>query len=233
MRPAAPARDPAAEQKSQLIRKRAQEIRRAREARAQQAVAPAGDSGELAKRGPQFEEDKRPVLQDIVQGVGHPVFPSSGKVVGKMPEPKTRKIAGYTITEWKIGGVIGLVGCMLLLLWIFATRETDQEKQARWIREDEKLAASKVSMAKSEALWNCKRMLKQAARDPQTAKIPDVPPLVGGADFRFLWNERTEMVRMRNGLGLEVATVALCVVDENTGRIKLLTLDGQRLIAPS
>lgn len=37
---------------------------------------------------------------------------------------------------------------------------------------------------------------------------------------------------MRNGMGIEVGVIALCVVDEETGRIKLLTLDGKQLISP-
>jgi hypothetical protein len=54
----------------------------------------------------------------------------------------------------------------------------------------------------------------------------------GGADWRYLWNQNSRMVRMRNGLGNEVAMIALCVVDEDSGRIKLLTLDGKQLISP-
>jgi hypothetical protein len=38
---------------------------------------------------------------------------------------------------------------------------------------------------------------------------------------------------MRNGLGQEVAAGALCVVDETSGQIKLLVLNGQQLISPS
>lgn len=40
------------------------------------------------------------------------------------------------------------------------------------------------------------------------------------------------MVRVRNALGLDVAVTALCVVDEESGHIKLLTVDGKQLIAP-
>lgn len=82
------------------------------------------------------------------------------------------------------------------------------------------------------ALQTCQTALKQASRDPEKAKIPGVGAMKGGADWRFLWNENSRMVRMRNGLGNEVAAIALCVVDEDTGRIKLLTLDGKQLVAP-
>lgn len=78
---------------------------------------------------------------------------------------------------------------------------------------------------------NCKSALKQFARDPETASIPDVSPLQGGSDWRFLWAPNTQQVRMRNGLGLEVAVSVFCVADECTRKIKLLTLDGKQFIA--
>lgn len=84
----------------------------------------------------------------------------------------------------------------------------------------------------STALERCQQTLLLAARDPETAKIPVVYPMQGGADWRFLWAPHTKQVRMRNGLGAEVAVGAFCVVDEDTGKIKLLTLDGKQLVTP-
>lgn len=54
----------------------------------------------------------------------------------------------------------------------------------------------------------------------------------GGADWRFVWGPQSRPVRLRNGLGLEVATTALCVVDESTKAIKLLVVDGQTMVVP-
>jgi hypothetical protein len=88
------------------------------------------------------------------------------------------------------------------------------------------------SVSEEQALRTCQKTLKQAARDPDTAVIPDVGAMRGGADRRFLWNANSRLVRMRNGMGIEVGVIALCVVDEETGRIKLLTLDGKQLISP-
>ena len=79
---------------------------------------------------------------------------------------------------------------------------------------------------------NCQRALKGAARDPETATVPEVSPMKDGADWRFLWAPQTAQVRMRNGLGMEVAVEAFCVVDEDSGKIKLLVLDGKQLISP-
>jgi len=55
----------------------------------------------------------------------------------------------------------------------------------------------------------------------------------GGADWRYMWNGNSRQVRMRNGLGQEIAAGALCVVDQDTGGIKLLVLDGKQLVSPS
>lgn len=94
------------------------------------------------------------------------------------------------------------------------------------------MAAGPGATIKNEAaLRICQKALKGYARDPETAVIPDVGAMHGGADWRYLWNQHSRMVRMRNGLGNEVAVIALCVVDEDTGKIKLLTLDGKQLIS--
>lgn len=103
------------------------------------------------------------------------------------------------------------------------------------------LAVSSAAMAagldakvgNEAALRTCQKALKSHARDPETAVIPDVGAMRGGADWRYLWNQNSRMVRMRNGLGAEVAVIALCVVDENTGKIKLLTLDGKQYVTPN
>ncbi|MDD2178158.1 hypothetical protein OIN59_12000 [Acidovorax sp. D2M1] len=88
------------------------------------------------------------------------------------------------------------------------------------------------TISEEQALRTCQKTLKQAARDPETAVVPDVGAMRGGADRRFLWNANSRLVRMRNGMGIEVGVIALCVVDEETGRIKLLTLDSKQLISP-
>lgn len=54
----------------------------------------------------------------------------------------------------------------------------------------------------------------------------------GGVDWRFFWTQNTRMVRMRNGVGLEVAATAACVVDEVSGDAKLVELDGRQLVGP-
>lgn len=141
----------------------------------------------------------------------------------------SKKIAGASVREWKIAGVIGALG-VIVLVYLFASGKPSSESHQQ---KERRAAEVKLAVAEGSALMNCKRALKQIARDPETASIPDVPPLKGGSDWRFLWAPNTQQVRMRNGLGLEVAVGAFCVVDEGTGKIKLLTLDGQQFITPN
>lgn len=81
-----------------------------------------------------------------------------------------------------------------------------------------------------EALGMCRMALQAAARDPEKADIPYVENQGRGDEYFFSWGAQTKMARMRNGLGLEVATSASCVVNAKTQRITSLTLNGQTLI---
>ena len=159
----------------------------------------------------------------------------------------SEKIAGASKTEWKIAAGI-FVFCLVLMVVFFASRPSPEEtaraafqqKEEKRKEKDEKRKEYLASVGHPDAkvlddaaLETCQRELKRVSRDPETAVIPAVGWVRGSADWRFLWNQDSRMVRMKNGLGLEVALRALCVVDEMTGKIKLLTLDEQVLIAPN
>lgn len=83
----------------------------------------------------------------------------------------------------------------------------------------------------AEALTMCQMALKRAARDPDNANIPYVPDHGSGDEFYFAWGGSTKMVRMRNGLGLDVAASASCIVSKSQRRITSLTLNGQSLLS--
>jgi hypothetical protein len=138
-----------------------------------------------------------------------------------------QKIAGYNAWEWKVAGAIGVLG-LVGFFYLFASRGASPSTPEK----STSAAESKVAAARGSALLNCQRAIKRASRDPESANVPAVSPLKEGADWRFLWSPNTQQVRVRNGLGLEVAVGAFCVVDEVTGNIKLLTLDGVQLITP-
>lgn len=81
-----------------------------------------------------------------------------------------------------------------------------------------------------DALVMCQNALKSAARDPENAEVPYVENFGRGDEYVYSWGAQTKMARMRNGLGLEVAASASCVVDGRSQRITSLTLNGQTLI---
>lgn len=85
-------------------------------------------------------------------------------------------------------------------------------------------------MRESDALWLCQKALKTISRDPENADIPYVSDQGQGSEFYYAWGTNTKVVRMRNGLGLDVATSASCIVDGKNQRITALTLDGKSVL---
>lgn len=81
-----------------------------------------------------------------------------------------------------------------------------------------------------DALGMCRMALQAASRDPEKADIPYVENQGRGDEYVYAWGAQTKMARMRNGLGLEVAASASCIVNGKTQRITTLTLNGQTLI---
>lgn len=139
--------------------------------------------------------------------------------------------SSYSTAEWKRGAAVLAMGLVGIAVWQVASHETQAQREARLLQQDTRSAQATVAAARGSALLNCQRAIKNASYDPSTAQVPAVDALQGGADYRFLWTPQ-QPVRLRNGLGLEVPASALCVVDEGSGKIKLLTLDGQPLISP-
>ena len=82
----------------------------------------------------------------------------------------------------------------------------------------------------NDALTMCQLALKKASRDPEKADVPYVENMGKGDDYYFAWGSSTKMARMRNGLGLEVATSASCTVSHTQKRITSLTLDGKTIL---
>ena len=87
-----------------------------------------------------------------------------------------------------------------------------------------------VQFGHVDALTLCQTALKAAAKDPENAEVPYVENFGRGDEYVYSWGSQTKMARMRNGLGLEVAASASCVVDGRSQRITSLTLNGQTLI---
>lgn len=81
-----------------------------------------------------------------------------------------------------------------------------------------------------EASTICGMAIKKLSRDPEMAKVPYVQGINTGTEIQFIWDSSSEMLRLRNGLGLEVATTGLCSVDLSTEEITYLEVEGQVFI---
>jgi hypothetical protein len=80
------------------------------------------------------------------------------------------------------------------------------------------------------ALTICQYALKKISLDPDNAQIPYVENFGTGDEFYFAWGASTRIARMRNGIGLDVAVTASCIVDKQSREIKSLTLNGKKII---
>jgi len=91
-------------------------------------------------------------------------------------------------------------------------------------------AKASAGMTESRALLLCQEAFKRLAKDPEGARVPYVANQGDGREFYFAWGAQTTMMRMRNGLGLEVAVSGSCIVDAASGRITSLTMDKKSIL---
>lgn len=145
-------------------------------------------------------------------------------------------------TYWRI--IFGILGLAIIAFaWWTSTWPTVEQQMAK--QEAARAAEAANVRARLEAAGHgaakvmpdqafdtCVRYLKQFSKDPEHIGIPRVGWMTGGINWRFAWGDYTKFLRMRNGLGLEVAARGVCVVDEVTGLPMLLVVDGQELIGP-
>lgn len=87
-------------------------------------------------------------------------------------------------------------------------------------------APSKTMMTHEQALLMCQEALKRLSRDPEKASVPYVRGEEGRVVSTFRWDGGTSLMRMRNGLGLEVGVSGECSVDRSNRTFNSLTLDG-------
>lgn len=143
--------------------------------------------------------------------------------------------------NWRTASIGFVVVMVALLAAFFETDQQQEERIASEMRAEERRADDYLNdighpnakVSETQAFSTCRSALTRLARDPETAVVPNVGWMKGGVDWRFFWNAKTRMVRMKNGLGLEVAATAACVVDEQFGDVKLLLLDGKEYIGPN
>ena len=92
----------------------------------------------------------------------------------------------------------------------------------------EDLAREKAKQDHMDAYYICQQAIKYVSKDPDNAEIPYVQNFGSGDEYYFAWGRDTKHLRLKNGLGLDVAASASCIV--NKGKITQLTIDGKTII---
>lgn len=82
----------------------------------------------------------------------------------------------------------------------------------------------------ARALTMCQLAFQKISRDPDKAEIPAVRDFGGGDEAYFAWGPETKVMRMRNGLGLDVSATGSCIVSKSAKKITSLTMNGQSII---
>ncbi|WP_127804112.1 zinc-ribbon domain-containing protein [Hydrogenophaga sp. NH-16] len=82
----------------------------------------------------------------------------------------------------------------------------------------------------ADAMYLCDRAFRLVSKDPEKADVPYVQGLQSGDEILFSWGAGTKMLRMRNGLGLEVAASGSCAVSRSRKQVVSLTLNGETIL---
>lgn len=89
---------------------------------------------------------------------------------------------------------------------------------------------TKSSWNEISSLTLCQMAIKRRSRDPENAEVPYVKNFGSSSEHYFAWGADTKMARLRNGLGIDVASTASCTVDVDSRRITSLTINGETMI---
>ncbi|WP_287917174.1 hypothetical protein, partial [Comamonas sp.] len=81
----------------------------------------------------------------------------------------------------------------------------------------------------NDAYTLCSRLIYRASRDPEKVVIPRIPAAENAEAFTFVWSANSQLVRVRNGLGLEVGTTAHCVVSKQEKQVRMFAFDGKMM----
>lgn len=90
-----------------------------------------------------------------------------------------------------------------------------------------------IYIPSEESFEICKAAFLAVSKDPEKTVIPFVKDQGGYAESRFTWGAGTRMLRMRNGLGFEVAATGYCGIDRKTKEIVELHLNGEKILNKS
>lgn len=169
-----------------------------------------------------------------------PTCPGCGAPVAKEPSPPTGDLTFDGEKEARLYGQIGGtshnqkstspvawgVGILLVLVSLsYCATRGDTPAEAH----KNTAGLSKTTVTHSQALLKCQEAMKRLSKDPEKAVVPYVGGEEGYLTSTFKWSASTSLMRMRNGLGLEVGTSGVCVIDRVDGSVMELELDGMKV----
>lgn len=99
-----------------------------------------------------------------------------------------------------------------------------------WLAPREVQKAQQLGISEVDAFRLCERAIRSKARDPDKAIIPYVNPMGDQSELVFYWNQQTRVLRLRNGLGLEVANTGSCTVQRIGRNVSSITIAGERVL---
>lgn len=160
---------------------------------------------------------------------GAPVSSQESAHVAAQPVTPTPKATGKKMSGWKIAGIVFAAFIVVSCIAGMASDEIPGESTATNTPDAPKPADTPKPIDKIEALTMCQMLIKRAANDPEKADVPYIEGSDAGGDFNFKWSRDSKLVRMRNGLGLEVGIPAFCSVNKVTREFTQLNIDGKNI----
>lgn len=131
------------------------------------------------------------------------------------PDDDTKQPAAKGPVYWTLMFLAGLVGSYIA----FGGLSNKPGKEVA--------ATQPPKLTVSEARTRCQLLIQQISRDAEKARIPSIPAAENAESFSFVWSNQTQLVRLRNGLGIEVGVPAHCVVNKSTQQVAMLAVDGK------
>lgn len=99
-----------------------------------------------------------------------------------------------------------------------------------WLAPHQPQKAQQLGIPEADAFRLCERAIRSKVRDPEKAVIPPVTAIGDQDELLFSWNQQTRVLRLRNGLGLDVASTGSCTVQRIGRNVSSVTISGERVL---
>lgn len=126
-------------------------------------------------------------------------------------------VKAYGKRDWIAGAAVLAIGLLGVLVW-----QLSGPASAPAV---EKVRAFDVV----DASVMCREAIRRTSRDPEKADVPMVFGHQTEGEIKFFWGPQNKLVRLQNGLGLEVGVSATCIADVQKRAITSLMVNGVKL----